>query len=242
MEARNIGELIGFVAAQMLIFALIIGAIVYFVKGRKQGFFKTVLNWKVLLPALLLVVLINLSKFAGTASSGESFSAFQLQEIKAGCVESGNGKGQPADKVNLVCDCFVEQVQRAYPSFKEAKAAMSSDKGMPEALKPGMLVCAQKAFGAPAAESAAATPPAADAATPQWAANDLSTYTNACKSSFKANGASDKQVEIACGCIAEEAQKLYPTYAAAEAAYTDAKGAPEALKPRMMACMQKAQS
>ena len=67
-------------------------------------------------------------------------------------------------------------------------------------------------------------------------------YTDTCVTSFKAKGANDSAANAACHCVAAEAQKIYPTYSALEQAYVEAKGAPEALKPRMMACVQKAKS
>ena len=245
MNARHFGELIGYTLSQTLIFALIIGAVVYFARRRAHGFVKTVLSWKVWLPALLIVGLINLPKIraiSDSARTNEPYSAAQIKAIKAGCVETASKKGQPTEKVDAYCDCSVNEIKQAYPTYQEADAALSTAQGVPEQLKPKMQACAQKVFATASTPATEATESTATNNTAQWRPEEQAKYTDTCVTSFKAKGANDSAANAACHCVAAEAQKIYPTYSALEQAYVEAKGAPEALKPRMMACVQKAKS
>ena len=105
MTAEFTGQIIGYAFGQIIFFAFIafiLGAIVYFAKRKNDGFFRTVMSWKVLLAALIVVGLINMARLGATVGAGASDEPYtapaQKDEIKAGSAPSGdsgvtNGNG-----------------------------------------------------------------------------------------------------------------------------------------------------
>ena len=72
------------------------------------------------------------------------WSTKEQSEYTVMCRSSLKEKGRDNETVNNICNCATTEAQKIYLTYAELEKAFVAAKGMPEALKSGMISCANK--------------------------------------------------------------------------------------------------
>ena len=167
MDARQIGFVFGFLFSQLLyvlVFAFVIGALIYFLGGKKRSYMKTVFSWKALLPALLIVGVMAFVQFAKvrqaydnmgamnppsaeagvTAAAGTGWNAEQTNGFNGMCGDALKSRNLSATQTTAICGCVATAAQKQYASFTDLEKAMVENRGVPESIKESMLTCVKE--------------------------------------------------------------------------------------------------